>query len=79
MTTDTKAVTRWDWDDLSMITDAEGDFVLFTDHERVVGDLGKDRNEWKQLADSHVEVIRELRSALALIDQRDAAPGVGNG
>lgn len=67
MTTDTKAVARFDlWGfDGFMEPQKKGKFVRFNDHARVVGQLGKDRNEWKQLADSHVEVIREIRTALA--------------
>lgn len=68
MTTDTKAVARWEFVGAcvrSASARKDGDYVLFTDHEQVVGKLGKDRNEWKQLADSHVEVIREIRTTLA--------------
>lgn len=41
MTTDTKAVARWDavGPDMAMDESSGGAFVLFTDHERVVGEL----------------------------------------
>lgn len=44
MTTDTKAVKLWDLTAVGENTDAmlevhDGDYVLFTDHERVVGEL----------------------------------------
>jgi len=41
MTTDTKAVARWDFDvevdDYEQFND--GNYILFTDHERLVGEL----------------------------------------
>lgn len=37
MTTDTKAVARWDVETMDERTSSEGRWVLFTDHERVVG------------------------------------------
>lgn len=44
MTTDTKAVARWDIEsqdgrDCLHLSREDGDYVLFTDHERVVGEL----------------------------------------
>lgn len=67
MNADTKAVLRWNsWGGERDIQESDdGQFVLFADHEQVVKELGKDRNEWKQLADSYVEVIREIRTTLA--------------
>lgn len=39
MTTDTKAVARFFWSEDEMDEDRSGDYVLFTDHERVVAEL----------------------------------------
>lgn len=71
MTTDTKAVARWDLIAVGENTDAmlevhDGDYVLFTDHERVV-------REWQagaattmfRMTDALDKQIEELRTALA--------------
>lgn len=77
MTTDTKAVARWDWDDLSMITDSEGDFIRFTDYEHMVGELTKELDhayagleskagwEWKSDYEAYKFEAETLRAALA--------------
>lgn len=39
MTTDTKAVARWEYYDGRHVVHPDGPFVRFTDHERVVGEL----------------------------------------
>lgn len=54
MTTDNKAVARWDLIALGenttdMCQQDDGDYVLFTDHERVVGEL----KYWRGLADGY--------------------------
>lgn len=48
MTTDNKAVARWDavGPDMAMDESSSGAFILFTDHERVVGDEVEHRRRW---------------------------------
>jgi hypothetical protein len=65
MTTDTKAVARFFWSEDEMDEDRSGDYVLFTDHERVVGDLQAARNHDFKLFALADENIANLRTALA--------------
>lgn len=67
MTTDTKAVARWDWDvevdDYEQFDD--GHYVLFTDHERVVGELRTALAIRSLPVREYTEEIDSLRTALA--------------
>lgn len=67
MTTDTKAVERWDsWGGEKDIQESDtGQFVLFADHERVVGDLQKEIKGWEEVANNYVELVRKLHAEIA--------------
>lgn len=54
MTTDTNAVARWNsWGGEIDIQESDtGQFVLFTDHERVVGELTANAHELERLCDT---------------------------
>ncbi len=72
MTTDTKAVARWDWDEEDMHAHPKGDYVLFADHEQVVAELDAALDRACDLVSSYFgqmralnEEIDQLRSALA--------------
>lgn len=67
MNTDNKAVARWDIDCMRAQMDSfdDGDYVLFTDHERVVGELQAARNHDFKLFALADENIASLRAALA--------------
>jgi hypothetical protein len=66
MTTDTKAVARWDWVPEDMHEYQHGDYVLFTDHERVVGELQAGAaTTMFRMTDALDKQIEELRTALA--------------
>lgn len=58
MTTDTKAVARWDIgndglsDEVKALWHYKGRYVLFTDHERVVGELTSNVHELERLCDA---------------------------
>lgn len=71
MTTDTKAVARFDlWGfDGFMEPQEHGDYVLFTDHEQVVAEL---RNVAQVMLDSSSAEIIRLRAELA-VKSKDAA------
>lgn len=62
MNTDTNAVTRWDWDYEETFAKWDGDYVLFTDHERVVGEL---KDHIRLSAISALELDAQNRKELA--------------
>lgn len=63
MTTDTKAVARynnhWAPFDSFMAQAEDGSYLLFTDHERVVGELEKS----KAIDENHIHVLRTVLAA----------------
>lgn len=67
MTTDTKVVARWDFDvevdDYEQFED--GNYVLFTDHERVVGELAHLNFVKAEVIRDFVSDIEVLKSSLA--------------
>lgn len=63
MTTDTKAVTRWDAGP-GVNPRANGKYVLFTDHERVVGELEERAVNMKNWARHDREMIEVLETEL---------------
>lgn len=74
MTTDTKAVTRWDVEakgeglDSLYVKEFEtscGPYVLFTDHERVVGELKEERMRWFLRAGEYLKRAQAAEAALA--------------
>lgn len=70
MTTDTKAVTRWDLDYTDLFHTRisplhDGDYVRFTDHERVIGELHHAYAIHRQVIDDFHEEIDTLRATLA--------------
>jgi len=64
MTTDTKAVARWDAG-TGVNPRVNGKYVLFTDHEQVVADLKAAREHDRKLIALADKNIANLRSALA--------------
>lgn len=62
---ETKAVARWDVETMDERTSSEGRWVLFTDHERVVGDLVKVVDAHRCVIADFAEDIDTLRTALA--------------
>lgn len=72
MTTDTKAVARWDsWGGEKDIQESDtGQFVLFTDHERVVGEL---RDELETLNEAQAVCDGTIPGALLHWHQRALA------
>lgn len=67
MTTDTKAVARWDWDmaRLRMDTFDDGRYVRFTDHEQVVRELKEERMRWFLRAGEYLKRAQAAETALA--------------
>ncbi len=67
MTTDTKAVARWDTGPQAAMwrNDADGDYVYFDDHEQVVAELTKAHKDNLDSWLHQREEIAFLRSALA--------------
>jgi hypothetical protein len=70
MTTDTKAVARWDTGPQAAMwrNDADGDYVYFDDHEQVVAELVESKSTVSDMRDTIMlrgARIRELESALA--------------
>jgi hypothetical protein len=65
MTTDTKAVARWDWDlaRQRMDTFDDGRYVRFTDHERVVGELREYHEGYREAATEETLRLRETLAA----------------
>jgi len=59
MTTDTKAVTRWDWDYEETFAKWDGDYVLHSDHEAEVARLR-----------AEVEGLRTTLEVIAVGDSR---------
>lgn len=80
MTTDTKAVRRWDFiaidqSTIEIVGNSEGEYVRFTDHERVVGELKRSQNHTNNVlahADKQIEALRDeletLNEAQAVCD-----------
>lgn len=73
MTTDTKAVSRWDYTMAgSLGLDPIGPYVEFTDHERVVGELEIARDYWKGQAGAAISDVTDLRDTLATLNEAQA-------
>lgn len=70
--TDTKAVARWDFVEhwARYVQNDGGDYVLFTDHERVVGELNKARDaerlHWVKFMDMAKTELAASRAEVAL-------------
>ncbi len=72
MTTDTTAVARFYWSEDEMQDDRGGDYVLFTDYERVVRELENyQRLTDEVLADRHA-LIASLRDELETLNEAQA-------
>ena len=65
MNTDTKTVARWDVQTMDERTSSDGRWVLFTDHERVVGDLKEERMRWFLRAGEYLKRAQAAEAALA--------------
>jgi len=78
MTTDTKAVARWDIDCMraQMDTFDDGRYVEFTYHERVVGDVWEITREIQIQSDKYWNELRQLRATLEDLNEAQA---VGDG
>lgn len=80
MTADTKAVTRFDPHNFKeMRWDVDGDYVLFTDHERVVAELQEHHQGYREAATeetlrlrAEVEGLRKYRAAFVWAIQKTA-------
>lgn len=66
MNTDTKAVARWSFDigSRDVYEEVEGPYILFTDHQRVVGELEERAVNMKSWARHDREMIEVLETEL---------------
>lgn len=81
MTTDTKAVARWDVEsqdgrDCNAFKRDDGDYVLFIDHERVVGEL---QDGFERMALKGIEMRNEIDTFRAELDVLNEAQAVCDG